>query len=166
MPPPERARTNAAPARQSFVKGAAPSSGARLLDERAEGAGEEDNAGHPEGGRLAAAPAGAAPCPASDARVSPLGPDLIHGAAAQELREVFDAFDTDGSGDIDANELEAAMKALGFTDTTEAHVQEMMSGVDKDSDGSIDFDGAPIAVRRSASAFLSPADSGRRAQSS
>ena len=38
------------------------------------------------------------------------------------------------------------MKALGFTDTTEAHVQEMMSGVDKDSDGSIDFDGAPIAV--------------------
>ena len=27
------------------------------------------------------------------------------------------------------------MKALGFTDTTEAHVQEMMSGVDKDSDG-------------------------------
>ena len=38
------------------------------------------------------------------------------------------------------------MKALGFTDTTEAHVQEMMSGVDKDSDGSIDFDGALIAV--------------------
>ena len=67
-------------------------------------------------------------------------------SAAQELREVFDAFDTDGSGDIDANELEAAMKALGFTDTTEAHVQEMMSGVDKDSDGSIDFDGASIAV--------------------
>ena len=38
------------------------------------------------------------------------------------------------------------MKALGFTDTTEAHVQEMMSGVDKDSDGSIDFDGASLAV--------------------
>ena len=62
------------------------------------------------------------------------------------------------------------MKALGFTDTTEAHVQEMMSGVDKDSDGSIDFDGAPIAVGFAvgfaASAFLSAADSGRRAQSS
>ena len=86
------------------------------------------------------------PSPSSHSETSSLGPDLIHGAAAQELREVFDAFDTDGSGDIDANELEAAMKALGFTDTTEAHVQEMMSGVDKDSDGSIDFDGASIAV--------------------
>ena len=58
----------------------------------------------------------------------------------QELREVFDLFDTDGSGGIDATELKAAMKALGFTDTTKAHVQEMMTGVDKDSDGHIDFD--------------------------
>ena len=59
------------------------------------------------------------------------------------------------------------MKALGFTDTTEAHVQEMMSGVDKDSDGSIDFDGAPSPLACfAASAFLSAADSGRRAQSS
>ena len=57
------------------------------------------------------------------------------------------------------------MKALGFTDTTEAHVQEMMSGVDKDSDGSIDFDGAPLAVGFA----VEPrpfCHSGRRAQSS
>ena len=60
--------------------------------------------------------------------------------APQELREVFDLFDTDGSGGIDATELKAAMKALGFTDTTKAHVQEMMSGVDKDANGHIDFD--------------------------
>lgn len=58
----------------------------------------------------------------------------------QELREVFDLFDTDGSGGIDAEELKAAMKALGFTDTSSAHVQEMMQGVDKDHDGHIDFD--------------------------
>ena len=53
---------------------------------------------------------------------------------------MFDLFDTDGSGGIDAEELKAAMKALGFTDTSSAHVQEMMQGVDKDSDGHIDFD--------------------------
>jgi centrin-1 len=58
----------------------------------------------------------------------------------QELREVFDLFDTDGSGGIDAEELKAAMKALGFTDTSSSHVQEMMQGVDKDKDGHIDFD--------------------------
>ena len=58
----------------------------------------------------------------------------------QELREVFDLFDTDGSGGIDSTELKAAMKSLGFADTTSAHVKEMLEGVDKDDNGTIDFD--------------------------
>ena len=58
----------------------------------------------------------------------------------QELREVFDLFDTDGSGGIDSEELKAAMKSLGFNGTNTAQVQELMSSVDKDHDGTIDFD--------------------------
>lgn len=58
----------------------------------------------------------------------------------QELRDVFDLFDTDGSGGIDSEELKAAMKSLGFNGTNTAQVQELMSSVDKDHDGTIDFD--------------------------
>lgn len=32
----------------------------------------------------------------------------------QEIKEAFDLFDTDGSGTIDAKELNVAMRALGF----------------------------------------------------
>ena len=32
----------------------------------------------------------------------------------QEIKEAFDLFDTDGSGNIDAKELKVAMRALGF----------------------------------------------------
>lgn len=33
----------------------------------------------------------------------------------EELREAFNLFDTDGGGSIDAKELKAAMRALGFS---------------------------------------------------
>lgn len=32
----------------------------------------------------------------------------------QEIKEAFDLFDTDGSGEIDSKELKVAMRALGF----------------------------------------------------
>ena len=32
----------------------------------------------------------------------------------QEIKEAFDLFDTDGSGNIDPKELRAAMQSLGF----------------------------------------------------
>ena len=32
----------------------------------------------------------------------------------QEIKEAFDLFDTDGSGNIDQKELKVAMRALGF----------------------------------------------------
>ena len=31
-----------------------------------------------------------------------------------QIKDIFDPFDTDGSGSIDANEMDAAMFALGF----------------------------------------------------
>ncbi|KAI8833710.1 hypothetical protein BC829DRAFT_448648 [Chytridium lagenaria] len=38
---------------------------------------------------------------------------------AQEIREVFDLFDTDGSGNIDLKELRIVMRSLGFNPTPE-----------------------------------------------
>ncbi|XP_022031730.1 probable calcium-binding protein CML20 [Helianthus annuus] len=56
-----------------------------------------------------------------------------------ELREAFDLFDADGNGIIDAKELNAATRALGF-EMTKEQIDEMMVEVDKDESGAIDFD--------------------------
>ena len=37
----------------------------------------------------------------------------------QEIKEAFDLFDTDGSGEIDSKELKVAMRALGFEPTND-----------------------------------------------
>ncbi|KAJ7952860.1 caltractin [Quillaja saponaria] len=57
----------------------------------------------------------------------------------QEIKEAFELFDTDGSGAIDAKELNVAMRALGF-EMTEEQINQMTADVDKDSSGAIDFD--------------------------
>ena len=76
---------------------------------------------------------------------------------AQEFRESFDLFDTDGSGVIDAPELKCLLKAFGQVsfaplpgfiaqisqfcqDMTEEQVKAMMMAVDADGSGEIDFD--------------------------
>lgn len=43
------------------------------------------------------------------------------------------------AGAIDAKELKAAMRALGFT-VKKAEVRKMIADIDKDSSGTIDFD--------------------------
>jgi Ca2+-binding EF-hand superfamily protein len=53
----------------------------------------------------------------------------------QEIKEAFDLFDTDGSGSIDAKELKAAMRALGFQ-VKKADVRKMIADIDKDDSGS------------------------------
>ncbi|RZC45656.1 hypothetical protein C5167_038602 [Papaver somniferum] len=74
----------------------------------------------------------------------------------QEIREAFELFDTDGSGTIDAKELNVAMRALGFEMTEEVslnrlssssyktppmlQITQMIADVDKDGSGAIDFD--------------------------
>ncbi|KAK4367741.1 hypothetical protein RND71_011533 [Anisodus tanguticus] len=57
----------------------------------------------------------------------------------QEIKEAFELFDTDGSGTIDARELNVAMRALGF-EMTEQQVDQMIADVDKDVSGAIDYD--------------------------
>lgn len=56
----------------------------------------------------------------------------------EELREAFNLFDTDGSGEIDAKELKAAMRALGFA-VKKADVRKMLADLDKEPDEGIDF---------------------------
>ncbi len=56
----------------------------------------------------------------------------------QEIKEAFDLFDTDGSGNIDQKELKVAMRALGFEPKRE-EIKKMISDVDKDGSGVIDF---------------------------
>ena len=56
-----------------------------------------------------------------------------------EIREAFNLFDTDGSGTIDPKELKAAMKSLGF-EAKNATIFQMITDIDKDGSGNIDFD--------------------------
>ena len=56
----------------------------------------------------------------------------------QEIKEAFDLFDTDGSGNIDQKELKVAMRALGFEPKT-AEIKKMIQDVDKDGSGVIDY---------------------------
>ncbi len=57
----------------------------------------------------------------------------------EEIREAFNLFDTDGSGTIDARELKAAMRALGFQ-VKKAEIRKMISDIDKDESGAIELD--------------------------
>ena len=56
---------------------------------------------------------------------------LFHRPFLVEYREAFQLFDKDGGGTISIKELKQVFEALGQS-PTEAEVQEMISGVDKD----------------------------------
>ena len=55
-----------------------------------------------------------------------------------ELKEGFNLFDADGSGNIDFKELKAAFKALGFQVPKE-ELRKMFNDVDTDGSGEIEF---------------------------
>ena len=57
----------------------------------------------------------------------------------QEIKEAFDLFDTDGSGNIDAKELKVAMRALGFEPKKE-EIKKMISEADPHSEGVVSFE--------------------------
>ena len=57
----------------------------------------------------------------------------------EELHNIFEQFDTDGSGTIDENELTVALHALKIS-KTDAEIHTMFSEVDTDHSNSIDFD--------------------------
>ena len=56
-----------------------------------------------------------------------------------EFREVFEMFDNDGEGAIDAQELATVMRALG-QNPTQAELEEMVKRVDSDGSGQIEFE--------------------------
>lgn len=56
----------------------------------------------------------------------------------EELREAFNLFDTEHSGNIDARELKAALRALGF-EVKKEDVRRMLSDVGKDASDPINF---------------------------
>ena len=58
-----------------------------------------------------------------------------------DMREAFDAFDTDGNGLITAAELQRAISRLsdGEEEATDAQAAEMIRAVDRNNDGQIDF---------------------------
>merc|ERR1711879_834390 len=55
----------------------------------------------------------------------------------QEIKEAFDLFDTDGSGEIDSKELKVAMRGLGFEPTNE-EIQGYLEACDGDGDMTYD----------------------------
>lgn len=55
-----------------------------------------------------------------------------------EIKEAFDLFDTDKSGEIDVEELKNALKNLGI-DAKNQTLANMMADLDKDKSGQIDF---------------------------
>lgn len=57
----------------------------------------------------------------------------------EELREAFNLFDTDHTGAIDARELKAAMRALGF-EVKKEDVRRMLGDIGRDPSQSINFD--------------------------
>merc|ERR1712205_91679 len=55
-----------------------------------------------------------------------------------EVKEAFDLFDGDGSGNIDAKELFVAIQALGFSPTID-EVDTMVKDIDADGNATIEF---------------------------
>lgn len=55
-----------------------------------------------------------------------------------EIKEAFDLFDSDKSGEIDTEELKQALKNLGI-DAKNQTLANMMADLDKDGSGKIDF---------------------------
>ncbi len=57
----------------------------------------------------------------------------------QEIREAFDAFDTDKDNALDFHELKFAMRALGF-DAKKPEVLKILRDYEKNGQGLIEFD--------------------------
>jgi len=63
---------------------------------------------------------------------------LLSGDQLEDLRQVFDLFDTNGNGTISAKELGTIMRTIG-QDPTEAELQDLINDRDSDGSGTLDF---------------------------
>lgn len=72
------------------------------------------------------------------AKITAQGNKALNNEQIARLKEVFEHFDADGSGSIDATELKNVFQSMG-TETTEEEMEEMIQGVDDDGSGQIEF---------------------------
>jgi len=77
--------------------------------------------------------------PLQSRRQAAAKPAGLSEAQVAEIKEAFELFDIDGSGTIDAKELNTAMRALGMEASAD-EVRKMIEDIDKDGSGTIDFD--------------------------
>eukprot|EP01063_Lacrimia_lanifica_P008622 TRINITY_DN15695_c0_g1_i1.p2 TRINITY_DN15695_c0_g1~~TRINITY_DN15695_c0_g1_i1.p2 ORF type:complete len:191 (+),score=117.85 TRINITY_DN15695_c0_g1_i1:59-574(+) len=57
-----------------------------------------------------------------------------------QLREVFDLFDSDGSGTIDSDEIGAVLTAFGFSKLDDDEVKALVAKYDVDFSGTLEYD--------------------------
>jgi calmodulin len=72
-----------------------------------------------------------------------------------EFKEIFDLVDTDGGGTISKDELRTLMETLGLH-PTEEELDAMMTEVDEDGSGDIDFDEFVRVMSRKVQADYTP----------
>ncbi|GMT32446.1 hypothetical protein PFISCL1PPCAC_23743, partial [Pristionchus fissidentatus] len=66
----------------------------------------------------------------------------------KEYRQLFNMFDTDGSGAIGNEELKQAMISIGM-DSNEEEIDKIIKEVDADGNGEIDFDEFCACMKKS-----------------
>ena len=62
------------------------------------------------------------------------------GPSDEEVAQMFELFDTDHSGTIDASELHAMLQRMGYASLTAQQLQAAMEELDLDSSGTLDLD--------------------------
>ena len=62
-----------------------------------------------------------------------------------QLKEVFDTFDADKNGSIDATEIKAVCESLGL-EANASEVEELIKQADEDGNGKIEFEEFKKAV--------------------
>jgi len=60
------------------------------------------------------------------------------GVTEEEMQELFNSIDADGSGAIDGEELQTALEMMGIH-LSDENIQELMDGVDDDGSGELEF---------------------------
>ena len=60
------------------------------------------------------------------------------GPSEEEIKEVFDQFDADGSGAIDKTEIKKVCEALGV-DASASDIDDLIKSADADGDGKIQY---------------------------
>eukprot|EP01083_Nonionella_stella_P175293 610062_1 len=74
-----------------------------------------------------------------------LGPMIMN---EDEMKSIFDEFDEDGGGSIDADELEHALTKMGGNRTMD-EVNELILEIDVNNDGKVDFEEFKVMVTKS-----------------